>query len=70
MTRAAFGDEQIMCYVKCSIIIVLTLFLVTKLLLSEARFIIWGPTCTTNIVFITFHALYGWSNDPSGVNLI
>ena len=68
MTRAAFGDEQIMCYVKCSIIIVLTLFLVTKLLLFEARFIIWGPT--TNIVFITFHALYGWSNDPSGVNLI
>ena len=39
MTNAAFGDGQITCYVECSIIIVSTPLLVTKLLLSEARFI-------------------------------
>ena len=68
MTSAAFEDEQITCCVECSIIVVSTLLLVTKLLLGETSFIIWEAT--TNIVFVVFLALYGWSNHPNGVNMI
>ena len=55
MTSAAFGDEQITCYVECSITVVLTPLLVTKSLLSE----VYGELASTNIVVITFLAVYG-----------
>ena len=66
MTSAAFGDEQITCYVECSITVVLTPLLVTKSLLSE----VYGELAPI-LSLLRFWLFMGcWSNHPNGVNFI